>query len=205
MNLKCVFGIHDWSGCKCSNCGRARDVNHDWTTDCEECCKCGKTRDGCHDWTADCEKCRKCGKTRDVGHDWTPCVCRHCQKSSHKWGRKIGHDGSCSALTCTVCGVTTYDWAEWLEAMTPSTDDAIDAYLKWKMQPNRGHAIQLLMNSFSHSRSAAVALINAAPGSVRLGEDGIEKAVASADMWLVTKLFRRIKGGFVVIQVLDEN
>ena len=41
MNLKCVFGIHCWEGCKCSRCGAIRDKDHQW--DEARCKQCGKT------------------------------------------------------------------------------------------------------------------------------------------------------------------
>ena len=97
MNLKCSMGMHEWTGCKCSKCGKSRDEGHDWATDCEKCAKCGKTRTGAHswtgckcskcgksrdeghDWATDCEKCAKCGKTRTGAHSWTGCKCSKCE------------------------------------------------------------------------------------------------------------------------------
>ncbi len=29
MNIKCYFGYHNWDGCKCKECGKARD-KHDF-------------------------------------------------------------------------------------------------------------------------------------------------------------------------------
>jgi len=68
MNLKCVIGMHEWSGCKCSTCGKTRDEGHDWVRDCEKCAKCGNVRASAHTWNG-C-KCSTCGETRDKGHDW---------------------------------------------------------------------------------------------------------------------------------------
>jgi hypothetical protein len=30
MNLKCLFGFHEWGGCKCTKCGAGLDQDHDW-------------------------------------------------------------------------------------------------------------------------------------------------------------------------------
>ena len=78
MNLKCALGLHEWSGCQCSKCGKTRDEGHDWRKDCEKCSKCGKTRDEGHDWIKDCEKCSKCGKTRQGAHFWVETGCSKC-------------------------------------------------------------------------------------------------------------------------------
>lgn len=69
MNLKCVLGMHAWSGCKCGNCGKTRANDHDWTADCEKCANCGMTRIGAHTWN-ECE-CTKCQKPTPAGHHWT--------------------------------------------------------------------------------------------------------------------------------------
>jgi ankyrin repeat protein len=61
MALKCMVGMHAWSGCKCSQCGSTRDEGHDWTADCEKCARCDKTRSGAHAWSG-C-KCSRCGAT----------------------------------------------------------------------------------------------------------------------------------------------
>lgn len=76
MGIKCMIGIHDWQGCKCSQCGKTRDQDHDWKKDCEKCSRCGKTRNGAHDWQG-C-KCSKCGKIRDRDHDWNGGKCNRC-------------------------------------------------------------------------------------------------------------------------------
>lgn len=64
MNIACVFGSHQWKGCKCSVCGKCRGAEHTW--DGCRCSVCGMTRDEEHDWTQDQEKCAMCGKTRTV-------------------------------------------------------------------------------------------------------------------------------------------
>lgn len=69
LPIRCILGIHEWTGCKCANCGKKRDQEHNWTTDCEKCAICGMARSDAHAW-AGC-KCTKCHKTRDEWHEWT--------------------------------------------------------------------------------------------------------------------------------------
>jgi hypothetical protein len=61
MNLKCLFGKHDWtSDCeKCARCGLARPNAHTWTG-CK-CTTCRVTRDEWHEWSEDWQACRQCG------------------------------------------------------------------------------------------------------------------------------------------------
>jgi len=128
MSFACTFGFHKWNGCKCSSCGKTRDVEHDWSKDCEKCMRCETTRAGMHNWAKDCEKCAdcdvilqhahkwdgcecsKCSKTRDEGHDWSKnCEkCSRCEKTqpnAHKW----------NGCKCSQCGRTRdekHDWAK---------------------------------------------------------------------------------------------
>lgn len=113
MGIKCTLGIHEWSLCKCSRCGKANDKNHDWSG-CK-CSKCGKTRDeghdwsGCkcskcnktrnegHDWTSNCEKCARCGARRKNGHSFNQCECRNCTRSLHNWSH-----GKCVKCNATL-------------------------------------------------------------------------------------------------------
>ena len=109
MNLKCLIGMHEWSGCKCKKCGKIRDESHDWAADCEKCAKCGKTRPGTHSW-AGC-KCTVCGKTRDEGHDWAA-DCEKCAKCGET--RTNEHDWSSDCKKCAKCGKTRsseHDWS----------------------------------------------------------------------------------------------
>jgi len=126
MSLKCLVGIHEWVGCKCSRCGRTRDEGHDWSKDCEKCtrcgadrasthkwegCKCaqcGQTRDEGHDWSKDCEKCAKCAKTRRDGHDWSvdPGKCGGCGKIRFSASDTSGRKCSCGT---EYCGTTLFD------------------------------------------------------------------------------------------------
>lgn len=41
MSVKCKLGFHEWDGCKCSKCAKARDRNHTWSGDGVTCAKCG--------------------------------------------------------------------------------------------------------------------------------------------------------------------
>jgi hypothetical protein len=100
MNLKCLFG-HDWDGCKCSKCGKARDEGHDWAKDCEKCSRCGEARQNVHQW--DSCKCSKCGKTRDEGHDWAK-DCEKCSRCGKT--RNNVHNWSKDCEQCALCGMT---------------------------------------------------------------------------------------------------
>ena len=58
MSFKCNIGLHPWDGCKCSDCGKIRDAEHDVAADCGKCSRCGTTfNDDAHDWSQDCDKC----------------------------------------------------------------------------------------------------------------------------------------------------
>ena len=60
MKIKCSFGYHTWSGCKCSACSTTRDEGHDWNADGEACATCGATRPNAHVWGAG-NRCERCG------------------------------------------------------------------------------------------------------------------------------------------------
>ncbi len=32
MKWRCLFGRHNWNGCRCERCGKTRDEQHDWET-----------------------------------------------------------------------------------------------------------------------------------------------------------------------------
>jgi hypothetical protein len=131
MELMCQSGLHKWTGCKCSICGKVRDEDHDWSKDCEKCTNCGKTRPSYyHNWDEDCEKCEKCGKTREHAHNWTMgCMCYGCGKtrdSEHTWKgcncevcgkiRDEGHDWTNDCEKCANCGTIrsySHDWIGW--------------------------------------------------------------------------------------------
>lgn len=125
MNLKCVVGIHEWSGCKCLKCGKTRDQGHDWAFDCEKCNTCGSTRSDGHDWTADCKKCMKCGKTREEPHDWT----EDCEKCA-KCGKTRDEEHTWTGLRCKKCDKSRNTKAE-IKKTLNFLDDVkeIDNYL----------------------------------------------------------------------------
>ena len=124
MRIKCLFGRHLWDGCKCSECGKTRDEEHDWSSDCQKCvrckmtreiahewdgCKCtgcGKTRDEEHDWSSNCQECTRCLKVRNVAHEWEGCKCCRCEETrdgGHTW------DG----CKCSRCGETRDEGHLW--------------------------------------------------------------------------------------------
>ena len=41
MAFKCKIGFHTWNGCKCTDCGKTRDEQHEWSKDNKKCLKCG--------------------------------------------------------------------------------------------------------------------------------------------------------------------
>ncbi|HEY5593062.1 MAG TPA: hypothetical protein VIK55_18860 [Paludibacter sp.] len=100
MAFKCKIGFHSWNGCKCSECGKTRDEQHDWSKDCEKCSKCDKTNENQHDWSKDCEKCSKCSKTRDEQHDWS-IDCEKCSKCGKT--NENQHDWSKNCEKCSLC------------------------------------------------------------------------------------------------------
>jgi hypothetical protein len=127
MNLKCAIGMHEWSGCKCSTCGKTRDDDHDWSKDCDKCAKCGreragvhswsgckcstcgKTSDESHDWSKNCDKCAKCGKERANAHSWSGCQCSTCGRT-----RDEDHDLSKDCDKCAKCGkerIRAHSWS----------------------------------------------------------------------------------------------
>jgi len=64
MKIYCVFGLHQWDGCKCKACEKTRDQGHDWSKDCGKCVRCGATRNNVHQWNG--FKCSVCGKIKDL-------------------------------------------------------------------------------------------------------------------------------------------
>ena len=104
MELKCILGFHNWTGCKCLKCGKTREEGHDWSADCEKCVTCGRRRDNEHDWSNDCEKCATCGKKLSNTHNWNGCKCLRCGKTrdqEHQWICEDQEDDR-----CFICGAT---------------------------------------------------------------------------------------------------
>lgn len=116
MSLKCKLGFHSWNGCKCADCSKTRDEQHDWTEDCEKCSNCGKNRENMHDWSKDCEKCSKCGKNINNKHNWIGCKCSKCgnvRDEEHDWSSDCGKCAKCGKIRtgkhswkgceCSIC------------------------------------------------------------------------------------------------------
>ncbi len=92
--IKCLFGNHQWEGCKCMSCGQVRDSQHLWSK-CK-CALCGKVRavkESEHDWSG-C-KCSLCGETRDWGHEWGDAKCLKCgarlstSETAKRWAQRL--------------------------------------------------------------------------------------------------------------------
>jgi hypothetical protein len=122
MSLKCKIGLHSWHGCKCSECGKIQDEQHDWSHDCEICSRCEKARENQHDWSEDCEKCSKCGKTRENKHSWNGCICAKCsiiRNEQHDWSQDCEKCSKClktregehkwNTCVCEICGIKRAD------------------------------------------------------------------------------------------------
>jgi uncharacterized protein (TIGR02145 family) len=94
MAFKCKIGLHSWNGCKCFECGKIRDEQHDFINDCENCSKCGKHKNGFHNWAENCEKCSWCNQTRANQHDWSKDSkkCSVCAKTRETQNRNFKTD-----------------------------------------------------------------------------------------------------------------
>ena len=104
MSFKCNIGFHSWEGCKCSQCGKIRDAEHDTSADCGKCSVCGKIfSEDRHDWSEDCDKCATCGKTRENQHSWS----KDCEKCS-KCGIVRSNMHRFEDGICQVCGQGTF-------------------------------------------------------------------------------------------------
>jgi uncharacterized protein (TIGR02145 family) len=103
MSFKCKIGLHTWDGCKCSECGKVRDAEHETSKDCGLCSRCGKVLEDQHDWSADCEKCSKCGKTAENQHSWV----KDCEKCS-KCGKVRTNKHLLNEGVCQVCRHGTF-------------------------------------------------------------------------------------------------
>jgi uncharacterized protein (TIGR02145 family) len=124
MSFKCNIGLHNWNGCKCSECEKIREEQHNWSG-CK-CTKCGKTRDEQHNWTKDCEKCSNCGKILVNAHKWLGCKCTVCGKirdEQHDWSKDCERCSKCgkvlvnahkwSGCKCSDCGKTRDEQHTW--------------------------------------------------------------------------------------------
>ena len=97
MGLSCKIGIHNWNGCKCSKCGKERDKEHDWNSNCERCERCGRTRNGAHN-LRNC-KCSKCGM---IIHDMQTCSCKKFKLSLGEERLTTNYDGPIAEVTIPV-------------------------------------------------------------------------------------------------------
>jgi hypothetical protein len=64
VRIACILGKHKWNGCKCSECGKLRGEEHDWSQNCEKCSICGKELQDAHKWNG--YKCTRCKATRSA-------------------------------------------------------------------------------------------------------------------------------------------
>ena len=103
--MGCLF--HKWDGCKCTKCGKIREVKYNWQ----------------HKWNNGC-KCVNCGKLLDANHKWNHGKCEVCGKINEKEGhsdkRKYELDGENVKIYCKECG-------ELIE--TRKYDELYDRYL----------------------------------------------------------------------------
>ena len=132
--LLCLFGKHDWRGCKCRKCGLLRDERHEWTTGwgsstqrCK-CLECGTTRNIHHDFRKNCSVCSVCGKTlseEDTQHQWWGgCKCHLCgREREHLWA------GGC---TCTRCHLTRDEGHDWRGCKCARCHSTRDEGHDWK-------------------------------------------------------------------------
>jgi Tfp pilus assembly protein PilF len=73
-----MLGLHEWNGCKCSNCDKIRNEQHDLSKDCEKCSKCGNPTGKQHNWSEDCEMCSVCSTIINNRHVWENNKCKIC-------------------------------------------------------------------------------------------------------------------------------
>ncbi len=116
MNIYCKLGLHQWSGCKCTMCGKKRDTEHQWNG-CK-CTICGKVRDTEHQWKG-C-RCLTCGKTRNQGHNLNKCMCTVCHTAMPVWMSDVHLWNGCK---CTVCGQVQDEDHEWEIVYDKSCND----------------------------------------------------------------------------------
>jgi hypothetical protein len=149
----CFLGMHSWEGCKCSACGKQRNLEHLWRN-CT-CTKCGKVQDADHIW--DGCKCSNCGKIRDTEHEWDGCKCTKCGRI-----RELGH--IVVNCQCTKCGNIKHEWINCRcvkcgeENMEQYVKELLD-YVKESL--GKGGHQGLLNDSEVRVAASAFALLNA--------------------------------------------
>lgn len=103
MAFKCKIGLHSWNGCKCVDCEKTRDEQHEWLKDCEKCSRCGKASNKKHDWSKDCHHCLNCNTYESRSHIWDGCICSRCGKT-----RDEKH--TIQDCKCIKCGKYVHFW-----------------------------------------------------------------------------------------------
>lgn len=111
MGFSCFLG-HTWNGCKCSVCGKTRDVEHDWSSFSDVCLTCGKKNINMQNINKDSEKSNICGKEPNATHNWQGCKCTKCGLM-----RDEGHDWSYDCEECRACGKTRNKGHKWDRCM----------------------------------------------------------------------------------------
>jgi hypothetical protein len=93
MNFRCILG-HRWNGCKCENCGKTRDKEHDYVFIKEKCCKkctvCGSELALEHVLSGG--KCVKCGIDVKIVEFATSLKQRYQQNAAQIVGKKNCND-----------------------------------------------------------------------------------------------------------------
>jgi len=158
MHLKCLFGGHQWYGCKCLRCGKFRDEGHNWRVD--ECIRCGATRQLCgkdrdedHDWSKDCEICAICRKVRQDAHSWDSCQCSVCGKK-----RDVEHDWE--GCICKKCGKNREEGHDWVGNKCSRCNKILEAVDKEsRLTPVAASSVSPLLSSAT-TTSAKTPLVN---------------------------------------------
>ena len=132
MTFACLLGMHNWTGCKCSGCGKVRDEGHDWSKDCEKCSRCGTTRNHAHRWGQNCEQCSQCGARRNNAHEWKGCRCTRCATI-----RDEEHDWNTDCNRCSRCGKTRADAHTWNGCKCSACRAARDEGHDWSKDCNK--------------------------------------------------------------------
>jgi hypothetical protein len=135
MYIYCIFGFHDWDGCRCRNtwCGQTRDV----------------TTLSMHDW--DYCICKKCGKHRNESHDWNGCHCRKCNPHAVTHVGWSQYDGwrDCNHVwigrACAVCH----------QFNGRSTEFDVDDKFRCSECNGAGHTLQKSFSNFGNQMEVA--------------------------------------------------
>ena len=108
MKLRCLIGLHSFTGagCACLYCGTVR---HQWRG-----CRCHECRATRHERTSDCAPCKRCGEIGNANHTWKNNICEkcgaamnpECAERGHYWleGVLYAPDPERCILKCRRCG-----------------------------------------------------------------------------------------------------